>query len=118
MPADDLPLLPFELIAQPPATPAAHDAEATMRMSFALGEYGEGLTLAEDALPALSDDTARARLHRILGNTYLAIPHWGTTAAGKYIRNQYAQGIPTQTFKEDRAGEAATGDRIDTGFGT
>lgn len=26
MPADDLPSLPFELIAQPPATPAAHDA--------------------------------------------------------------------------------------------
>ncbi len=91
------------LVHAPTDARGVEAAEATMRMSFALGEYGEGLTLAEDALPALSDDTARARLHRILGNTYLAIPHWGTTAAGKYIRNQYAQGIPTQTFKEDRA---------------
>jgi len=80
--------------------------EAAMRAIFAGGDYDLGLTLAEDLLlfdGALHDDTlSRARLSRVLANTYLAIPHWGTTKGGEYLRARYDQGEQTESHRADR----------------
>jgi uncharacterized protein YfaS (alpha-2-macroglobulin family) len=78
--------------------------ELAMQNAFRRGEYGEGLQFFEDALPAFeSDPIVSARLRRVLSSTMLAVPHWGTTRGGEYLRNRYEQGRQTQTYAEDRA---------------
>jgi hypothetical protein len=84
--------------------PAA--VEKAMRMAFRRGEYGEGFQFFEDALVGVDGETdpqGRARLLRILAATTLAVPHWGTTRGGEYLRGRYDQGKQTQTYAEDRA---------------
>lgn len=78
--------------------------ELAMQNAFRRGEYGEGLEFFEDALVAFeADPITSARLRRVLASTLLAVPHWGTTRGGEYLRNRYEQGKQTQTYAEDRA---------------
>lgn len=78
-------------------------AKGAMAGRFALNDFGEGLEFVEDAIVHAPSDTLRARLLRMLGNAYLAIPHWGTTRGGEFHRAQHGQGRSTQTYYEDRA---------------
>ncbi len=93
-----------------------HDAHApvaverALRMAFRRGEYGEGFRFFEDALGAYdapADVVTRARLLRVLASTRLAVPHWGTTRGGEFLRGRYDQGKQTQTYAEDRAAAVA-----------
>ena len=77
--------------------------QQAMLTAFRLGEYGDGLGFAEDALLGLGDPLQQARLARVLGNAYLAVPHWGTTRGGEFLRGRADQGKQTQTHREDRA---------------
>jgi alpha-2-macroglobulin len=79
--------------------------ERAARMAFRRAEYGEGFQLFEDALylfESSADRLVRARLLRVLSALTLAVPHWGTTRGGQYLRGRYEQGRPTQTYAEDR----------------
>ena len=69
---------------------------------FALTEYQQGFDLVEDAILHLEDPNALARVHRFVGNTYLAVPHWGTTRGGELLRGRSEQGLSTQTYRQDR----------------
>jgi hypothetical protein len=71
--------------------------------SFRLGEYSDGLRFDEDALELFRGTIAEARLLRVLGNTYLAIPHWGTKKGGELLRARWDQGIYQDTHKLDRS---------------
>jgi uncharacterized protein YfaS (alpha-2-macroglobulin family) len=94
------------VVHEPGSLPALTAVDSAMRASFALGEYDEGLTLVEDLLlhdGELHDDQlSRARLSRVLANTYLAVPHWGTTKGGVYHRARYDQGEQTESHRADR----------------
>ncbi len=79
---------------------AAHRAALS---SFRLQAYQEGLVWLEDAVSLFTDDRDRARLRRVMGNVYLAIPHWGTTKGGTFHRGVYRQGRRQTTYKRDRA---------------
>src|SRR5690606_11332554 len=81
---------------------AAVALRRAMRGRFALQDFQEGLFLVEDALRYTENVAVKARLHRLLGNTYLAIPHWGVTRGGEFLRAQHGQGRPTQSYREDR----------------
>ncbi len=78
-------------------------AERAMFNHFRLKEFTEGLFILQDTLALLQGTADAARLHRVLGNTYLALPHWGVTRGGEYKREQYGQGKSTQSFWHDRA---------------
>ncbi len=71
--------------------------------SFRLGEYSDGLQFYEDALHLFEGTVAEARLLRVLGNTYLSIPHWGVKKGGELIRVRWDQGIYQDTHRLDRA---------------
>jgi len=77
-------------------------AERAMFNHFRVKEYKEGLQLAEDAVFLVENTPNEARFRRTLGNTYLAIPHWGLTRGGEYLREQYGQGRATQSYWLDR----------------
>lgn len=91
------------LVLHHPDDPRA--PKATMRAMtarFRMGNYGDGLTLGEDALTLIADEVERARLQRVVGNAYLSIPHWGTERGGSFLRGQWGQGIQTHRFRTDR----------------
>jgi len=71
--------------------------------SFRLGEYDDGLQFFEDALHLFDGTSAEPRLLRVLGNTYLAIPHWGIKKGGELIRGRWDQGIYQDTHRLDRS---------------
>lgn len=73
-----------------------------MASRFALNAFRDGLTFVDAAIVHAPSDVVRARLLRMLGNSYLAIPHWGTTRGGEFHRAQHGQGTSTQTYFEDR----------------
>lgn len=87
----------------PKDTRLAAAAERAMFNHFRLKEFNEGLSILEDTLPQVAGTADAARLHRVLGNTYLALPHWGITRGGTYQREQYGQGRSTQSYWRDRA---------------
>jgi alpha-2-macroglobulin len=70
--------------------------------SFRLGEYSDGLQFFEDAIHLFDGTIAEARLLRVLGNTYLSIPHWGVKKGGELIRARWDQGIYQDTTRLDR----------------
>lgn len=80
--------------------PAA--TEKAMQLAFRRGEYGDGLRFYEDVFLDVADPVLRAKYARLLAQTFLSIPHWGTTRGGEYLRGRYDQGTQTQTFTEDR----------------
>lgn len=71
--------------------------------SFALGEYGEGLTWHEDSLELYRGKIEEARLLRVLGNLLLAVPKWGVKKGGEILRGRSDQGIWVDTHRHDRA---------------
>ena len=90
------------LVHHPAEARATKAAMRAMTSRFRLGSYGEGLTVAEDALSLIPDAVERARLQRVVGNAYLSIPHWGTKRGGKFLRGQWGQGQQTHRFRVDR----------------
>ncbi len=91
-------------VVQHTADPRMADAlTRAMRGRFALNGFAEGFDLVEDTLRRVDDVRVKARVHRMLGNTYLAVPHWGITRGGEFLRGQYGQGRQTQSYREDRA---------------
>lgn len=90
------------LVHYPDDPRAPQAAMRAMTSRFRMGSYGEGLTLGEDALTLIADEVERARLQRVVGNAYLAIPHWGTERGGAFLRGQWNQGIQTHRFRADR----------------
>ena len=74
-----------------------------MRGRFALIEYDEGFNLAHDVLRRVDDVRLQARIHRMVGNTYLSVPHWGMTRGGEFLRGQKGQGWNTASYRSDRA---------------
>jgi uncharacterized protein YfaS (alpha-2-macroglobulin family) len=81
---------------------AAKATIGAMTARFANGQYTEGLLIAEAGVDLVQDSLRRARLQRVVGNAYLALPHWGTEAGGELLRGQWAQGKQTHTFRRDR----------------
>ncbi|MCC7386966.1 MAG: hypothetical protein IT384_34330 [Deltaproteobacteria bacterium] len=75
---------------------------ATMA-SFAIGEYGEGLTWHEDALELFRGTIHEARLLKSGATTLLAAPHWGTKKGGELLRGRWDQGIYQDLHRVDRA---------------
>lgn len=96
------------LVVQHPQDPNVPRAiEHAARNAFRRGEYGEGFRFFEDALVLFESQEqpqklTRARLVRVLAAMHLAVPHWGTTRGGEYLRGRYDQGKQTQTYAEDR----------------
>lgn len=79
-----------------------HAVQMATESSFKLGEYSEGLEFFEDSVELVRGRVAEARLLRLLGNTYLAVPHWGTQKGGELLRARYDQGIYKYLYRSDR----------------
>jgi alpha-2-macroglobulin len=87
-----------------PADPRAREAaEQAAFSAMRLNSYSEALQWVEDARELFHGTLDEARLLRVLGNLYIAIPHWGTRRGGELIRGRYDQGIYQLTYGLDRA---------------
>ena len=77
---------------------------STQRMAahLRMGQFDEAVAAAEAMVTRFQGTVREARAERVLGNLYLALPHWGTEKGGKYYRNRHDQGIYKYTYALDR----------------
>ncbi len=68
-----------------------------------LQDFDEALKAAHRYLKRTANTVDEAAAQRLVGNLYLALPHWGTRTGGQFYRGQYKQGIRLQSHRHDRA---------------
>lgn len=79
---------------------AAQEAASAI---FRLGEYQEAFDWLLECLVLFEGTAEEARLLRMIGNLYFAVPHYGTERGGEFHRARYDQGIYKNTYRSDRA---------------
>ena len=71
---------------------------ANLRLSL----FDAALEAAEAYVERVKGTYHEARAHRLVGNLYMNVPHWGTRSGGKFHRNQWKQGIHVRSYKHDK----------------
>ena len=82
------------------APQAAQQAAAAI---LRLGEYREAFDWLLESLVLFEGTVAEARMLRVTGNLYFAVPHYGTEKGGEFHRARYDQGVYKNTYRSDRA---------------
>lgn len=91
------------VVHHPSNTKALESAEAAAGAAFRLGAYQEAFDWLVECLVLFEGTADEARLLRMLGNLYFAVPHYGTERGGEFHRARYDQGIYKNTYRSDRA---------------
>ncbi len=81
---------------------ALHATERASQNWFRMQEYDEGLRFFGAVAFSTKAPANQARLYRVLGNLYLAVPHWGMERGGTFHRGKSGQGKWVQSHRTDR----------------
>lgn len=91
------------VVHHPQDSKAPKAAQEAAGAIFRLGEYQEAFDWLLECIVLFDGTVAEARLLRVVGNLYFAVPHYGTERGGEFHRARYDQGIYKNTYRGDRA---------------
>lgn len=82
---------------------AQHGVGQILACRLRMGEFAEALDFARSRIAQDQGTLWEARGCRRYGNLLMAVPHWGTRRAGRFLRAQRGQGEWVNSFRKDRA---------------
>jgi len=92
-----------ELLAgQPAATEVPELSQRVVTCRLRLQQFEQAVTAGEAFLGRVTGSPWEPRAERLLGNLWLAMPHWGTRAGGEFHRAQWMQGIRLRMERHDK----------------
>lgn len=90
------------LDAEPRHDKWVHASERLIIARLRMQQFDAALDAAHAYIDRAGDDPQSARAHRLTGNLYMMIPHWGTRAGGEFHRAQHKQGIRVRSWQYDK----------------
>ncbi|MCC6580381.1 MAG: hypothetical protein IT440_08050 [Phycisphaeraceae bacterium] len=67
-----------------------------------LGQFDQAIADAEAQVERVKGTPWEALVHRLAGNLYLAVPHWGTRSGGAFHRGEHGQGVRLMSYTFDK----------------
>jgi len=67
-----------------------------------LRRFDPALEAAESFVERMKGTPFEPRAHRMAGNLWLNVPHWGTRAGGTFHRDEWKQGIQVRSYRHDK----------------
>jgi len=84
------------------AEQAEHAAQRAIASYGRLNLFDPALTIADRYAERVAGSWRAARAHRLAGNLWMNVPHWGTRSGGEFHRGQWKQGIQLHSHRHDK----------------
>ncbi len=79
-----------------------HASRRIVLCELRLRRFDPALEAAEAYVARMAGTPFEARAHRMAGNLWLSVPHWGTRAGGTFHRDEWKQGIQVRSWRHDK----------------